>query len=105
MNHYPHHIGDFNNGTRHLTRIERSIYRDLIELYYDTEAPLNGDIEVLQRRIIARSEEEKAALVAVLEEFFTLQDGSYFHARCEEELARYKTCRQGIQGCIKALGK
>jgi len=90
MNHYPHHIGDFNNGTRHLTRIERSIYRDLIELYYDTETPLNGDIEALARRIIARNEEEKAALVAILGEFFELIDGVYFHSRCEEELSKYK---------------
>ncbi len=105
MNHYPHHIGDFNNGTRHLTRIERSIYRDLIELYYDTESPLNGDIEVLQRRIIARSEEEKAALVAVLGEFFTLQDGSYFHARCEEELTRYKALAdRASKGASKRWG-
>ena len=29
MNFYQHHIGDFNNATRHLTRLERSIYRDL----------------------------------------------------------------------------
>lgn len=27
MNHYPHHIGDFNNATRHLTLIEDAIYR------------------------------------------------------------------------------
>jgi len=105
MNHYPHHIGDFNNGTRHLTRIERSIYRDLIELYYDTEAPLNGDIEVLQRRIIARSEEEKAALVAVLGEFFTLQDGAYFHARCDEEVSRYKALAdRASKGASKRWG-
>lgn len=91
MNHYPHHIGDFNNGTRHLTRIERSIYRDLIELYYDTEAPLNGDVDALARRIIARSEEEKTALVAVLGEFFKLQDGVYRHSRCDDEIAAYQS--------------
>jgi len=47
MNYYPHHIGDFNSATRHLTRIERSVYRDLIELYYDTEAPLSRDVDKL----------------------------------------------------------
>ena len=105
MNHYPHHIGDFNSGTRHLTRIERSIYRDLIELYYDTETPLNADIELIQRRIIARSEEEKAALVAVLGEFFTLQDGAYFHARCDQELTRYKALTdRASKGASKRWG-
>lgn len=52
MNFYPHHIGDFNNATRHLTRVERSVYRDLIELYYDTECPLNNDLEKLFRRAL-----------------------------------------------------
>ena len=102
MNHYPHHIGDFNNGTRHLTRIERSIYRDLIELYYDTEAPLTSDIDALARRIIARSEEERIALVAVLEEFFTLDAGAYTHSRCDEELAKYQAfAENGKQGAAK----
>jgi uncharacterized protein YdaU (DUF1376 family) len=91
MNHYPHHIGDFNNGTRHLTRIERSIYRDLIELYYDTETPLTSDIDALARRIIARSDEERQALLCVLGEFFSLEDGLYFHARCDEEIASYQS--------------
>ena len=43
MKHYPHHIRDFNQATRHLTRIERSVYRDLMDLYYDTELPLMLD--------------------------------------------------------------
>ena len=106
MNHYPHHIGDFNNGTRHLTRIERSIYRDLIELYYDTESPLNGDIDALARRIIARSDEERAALDAVLGEFFKLQEGAYFHSRCDEELAKYKALAdRGKEGAAKRWSK
>lgn len=66
MNHYPHHIGDFNNATRHLTRVERALYRDMIELYYDTEQPLNSDVSKIARRVLASSEEEKHALVLVL---------------------------------------
>ena len=54
MKHYPHHIGDFDKATRHLTRIERSVYRDLIDLYYDTEQRLTLDVAALCRRIIAR---------------------------------------------------
>ncbi|MGE8450704.1 MAG: DUF1376 domain-containing protein, partial [Pseudomonadales bacterium] len=38
MNHYPHHIGDFNTATRHLSRLERAIYRDMRDMYCDTEA-------------------------------------------------------------------
>ena len=39
MNYYQHHIGDFNNATRHLSLVERAIYRDLLDMYYDTEQP------------------------------------------------------------------
>ena len=56
MNYYQHHIGDFNNATRHLTRVERSLYRDLIELYYDTEKYLTDDVDWLERKMMARTE-------------------------------------------------
>ena len=83
MNHYPHHIGDFNNATRHLTRVERSLYRDLLELYYDTEQPLNSDPVKLARRVIAVTEEERSALAVVLEEFFELQADGWHNDRCD----------------------
>ena len=90
VNHYPHHIGDFNNATRHLTRVERSLYRDMIELYYDTEQPLNSDTNKVARRILASTEEERAAMALVLEEFFVLQDDGWHNARCDAEIAKYK---------------
>lgn len=89
MNFYPHHIGDFNNATRHLTRIERSVYRDLLELYYDTEQPLPLDSKVLCRKIIARSDEEATAVEQVLNEFFTKTEQGWYQERCEKEIARY----------------
>lgn len=90
MNHYPHHIGDFNNATRHLTRVERSLYRDMLDLYYDTEQPLNGDTNKLARRLLASSEEEHAAMSAVLDEFFVLEESGWHNARCDAEIAKYK---------------
>ena len=90
MNHYPHHIGDFDKATRHLTRIERSVYRDLIELYYDTEAMLPLDTVWLCRKIIARSDEESTAVQQTLNEFFTKTPTGWFHDRCEAELDLYR---------------
>lgn len=90
MNHYPHHIGDFDRATRHLTRLERSIYRDLIELYYDTEARLPLDRAWLCRKILARSNEESTAVEQVLNEFFNETVSGWYHARCEEELDKYR---------------
>lgn len=90
MNYYPHHIGDFNSATRHLTRVERSLYRDLIELYYDTEQPLPADdFERLARRVIASTDEEKEALKFVLTEFFDLDGDVYRHSRCDWEIEKY----------------
>lgn len=90
MNYYPHHIGDFNSATRHLTRVERSIYRDLMDLYYDTERPIINDIDKLCRLIIARSDEERTAVEQVLNEFFIKTDDGWFHDRCDEEIQKYQ---------------
>jgi len=90
MNYYSHHIGDFDRATRHLTRTERSIYLDLIFVYYDTEAPLTKELAPLCRKIMAKTEEEKAAVIAILDEFFVDTPAGWFHARCEEELDAYR---------------
>ena len=90
MKHYPHHIGDFDKATRHLTRIERSVYRDLIDLYYDTEQALTLDKVALCRRIIARSNEESTAVEQVLNEFFTETPTGWYHDRCEAEIEAYR---------------
>jgi uncharacterized protein YdaU (DUF1376 family) len=90
MNYYSHHIGDFDRATRHLTRIERSVYLDLMFTYYDTEQPLTADIAALCRKIVARGEDEKAAVLAVLDEFFTSTPAGWYHDRCEEELDAYR---------------
>ncbi len=90
MNFYPHHIKDFNNSTRHLTRVERSVYRDAIEFYYDSESVLTDDINKLSRRLLCVSEEEKNALKTVLSEFFIKTDSGYFHERCDVEITKYR---------------
>ena len=90
MHFYSHNIGDFNNATRHLTRVERSLYRDLIELYYDSEQPFQSvNTDRLARRVLAQTEEELTALAYVLDEFFQEFDGNYNHARCDAEIAKY----------------
>lgn len=91
MNHYPHHIGDFNTATRHLSRIERSVYRDMLDMYYDTERPLDGsDMSRLARRLCCSSDEEVSAMQFVLAEFFTREGDEFVHDRCERELATFQ---------------
>jgi uncharacterized protein YdaU (DUF1376 family) len=89
MNYYSHHIGDFNSATRHLTRVEQSVYRDAIELYYDTEHELTSDIEKLARRLICISDEEKTALISILSEFFIDTPDGFYHERCDIEITKY----------------
>ncbi len=89
MHYYQHNIKQFNNATRHLTRVERSLYRDAIELYYDQEKPLTSDFLVLSRRLMARTEEEKLALKSVLDEFFHIEGDIFHHDRCDSEIEFY----------------
>lgn len=95
MKHYPHHIGDFDRATRHLTRIERSVYRDMMDLYYDTETRLPLDVSFICRKIIARSNEESTAVEQVLNEFFIKTESGYWHERCEAVIEEYRNhCSQ-----------
>lgn len=103
MNHYPHHIGDFNTATRHLSRLERDVYRDMRDMYFDTEAGLDGsNFDLLARRLCCRSTEEVAALQFVLGEFFVLQeDGRYQNEECEQIIAQFQAQQTG-RGQVKA---
>lgn len=89
MNYYDHHIGDFNNATRHLTRIERSLYRDMLDMYYDTECPLPLDLAYLRRKLLARTEEESTAVEQVLNEFFIKTEQGWYNNRCAEVIDEY----------------
>ena len=91
MFHYPHHIGDFNKATRHLTRLERSIYRDLLDLYYETESQLPLDISFICRRIIANTNEERTAVEQTLSEFFHKTPDGWYQKRCEDEIDRFRS--------------
>jgi uncharacterized protein YdaU (DUF1376 family) len=88
MNYYQFHIGDFNNATRHLDRLERSIYRDLLDLYYDKESPLPNDIPQIARKIMAR--EHVDIVESILNEFFTLDGIVWKNRRCDADIAKYQ---------------
>lgn len=89
MHYYSFNISDFNNSTRHLTRLERSIYRDLIDMYYDTEQPIPSDIKLVSRKIIANLPEEIEVIQQILSEFFTSTDDGYTKKRIDKEIDIY----------------
>lgn len=91
MHFYNFNIADFNNSTRHLTLVERALYRDLIDMYYHNEQAIDGsDMDKLARRLICQSESDRQALEYVLDEFFVKRGKRYHHHRIDKELKNYR---------------
>lgn len=96
MHHYQFHINDFNASTRHLSHVERALYRDLIDMYYSTEKPITADLARLERVLLVKTDDEKQALQNVLADFFVVKklkgdaEPCYHNARIDRELKNYK---------------
>ncbi|WP_019558504.1 YdaU family protein [Thioalkalivibrio sp. ALE12] len=106
MNHYRHHIGDYRKDTSHLSLLEHGVYRQAIDLYYLSESPLPSDMQRLMRLLCVRTADEERALCAVLEDFFTLTNEGYEHARCKRELeAIYEKSEKARESAQKRWGK
>ena len=89
MNFYNFHIGDFRSGSANLSRIERWIYRDMLDFYYDKEKPLPLDFDLLCDEIGVSEEQEKKAVSKILRVKFIKNENGYLNARCEKEISRY----------------
>jgi uncharacterized protein YdaU (DUF1376 family) len=89
VNFYPRHIGDYLKDTSHLSLLEHGVYSRLLDVYYTRESGFEEREAV--RLIGARSPVERAAVVAILKEFFWMDEGDTFwsHKRCDAEIAAY----------------
>ena len=87
MFYYQHHVGDYRRDTGHLTLLEHGIYRQLLDLYYISEKPIDANAV---RLICVRNTDEYDAYERVLSDFFIERDGLYFHKRCDFEIQRFK---------------
>lgn len=90
MNYYQHHIGDYRRDTAHLSLLEHGVYRQLLDMYYLSEAKIPAETEVVYRRLCARTDEEKKAVDTVLSEFFKQENG-WVQTRCDKEIAEYQS--------------
>lgn len=90
MNYYNHHIGDFRSGTIHMSKLMRWLYRDLLEAYYDKEAPLPIDMDRICDMVGAFDDAERTAVAQVLRLKFELREDGYHHARCDEAIVKYQ---------------
>jgi len=91
MNYYPFHIGDFRSGTVNMSRHSRWIYRDLLDIYYDTEQPLSLDLDLLCDQVGAESEDERRIVERLLRFKFTKSEDGYRHVICDQVIADYHT--------------
>lgn len=84
MNYYERHLGDYARDTAHLSMVEHGAYTLLLDRYYATERGI-PDAQV-HRLARARTDDERAAVDAVLAEFFILTNGLWTHGRVEVEI-------------------
>lgn len=87
MNYYPFHIGDYLSATRHLSWDEDCAYRRLLDIYYTNEKPLPLDVAKVCRLAVASTDTQRAAVEAVLREFFVETPEGWTQKRIEDELA------------------
>jgi len=86
VNYYERHLGDYAKDTGHLSLLEHGVYTLLLDRYYATEQGIPAD--QAHRLARARTADERAAVDAVLADFFVLVDGVWINHRVGEELAK-----------------
>lgn len=99
VNFWKRHIGDYTRDTGHLSLLEHGVYTVLLDRIYATERPIpEGEVYRVAR---ASSRAERAAVDAVLAEFFDLEDGEWTNARAALEIE----AAQAKAGANRANGK
>lgn len=93
MHFYGFNIARYQKKAGHLSPLEDAAYRRMLDVYYDTERPLQGDVAAIARRI--RMRDHVGDVEAVLREFFDETAKGWRNQTCEEELAAYRrACRR-----------
>jgi uncharacterized protein YdaU (DUF1376 family) len=72
MDYYRHNFADFALPLRGLTFAEQGIYRALVDLYLNQGRPLTSNVSDIERMLTIRAQDEKEALLSVLNFRFTL---------------------------------
>lgn len=73
-----HNFTDWDHETKHMTRVEKTIFFDLYSMYLLNEKPIDAsDMALLERRLSCTTEDERKALAFVLKDKFK-KAGKYF---------------------------
>ena len=99
MHYYQFNIGDYAKSTKHLTLLEDLAYRRLLDIYYDTEKPLNSNVKQLAR--IAGMSAHTDEITNVLADFFNETEEGFTQKKAACEIEAY----QAKAGTARVNGK
>lgn len=102
---YAHHIEKYLKKTAHLSMLQHGAYRLMLDHYYNTAEPLPAKLEQVQRICRAFDEHEKAAVSAILNEFFYLGDDGWHNEPADEELAKMAELSEKRRNAAKNRGR
>lgn len=87
-----HHFAEWDSQTKHMNRLEKSIYLDLRTLYFANATKDNGKInsddkELLYYRLACHTAEEKQAVERILKDKFKKIGNAYRHKEWDKQIS------------------
>ena len=101
MHFYSFDMNDYRGATGHLSRDQDLNLRRLLDMYYDKEAPIPNDLELVALRVQATEEE----LTFILRQFFVQTEKGWHNARCDFEITKYQARAETARKNGKKGGK
>lgn len=102
----PLFVDDYEADTAHLSLVEDGIYSRLLRLCWRSpKCRLPNDHDWIARRIRVSSDEERAAMTAVLDEFFTVRRNVIFSKRLSAEHERISASVERRKSAGKSGGR
>lgn len=86
MNYYQHHIGDFIRDTARLTDSQCMAYMRMLWIYYETESPLESDVDAIAFKIGANASD----VHQILKHYFFEHEGNWHNSRCDKEILSFR---------------
>jgi uncharacterized protein YdaU (DUF1376 family) len=90
MNFFDFNIGDYDEATSHLSSREDGLYGRMIRKYYAKEEPLPLDVAKIQRLVRCADEEDRQAVVVLLQEFFEKREDGYHKEPIDRRIEAYR---------------
>lgn len=87
MHYYQHHIGDFIRDTARLSDSQCMAYLRMIWHYYETEQPIENDVDAIAFRFGANASD----VHQILKHYFFLHEGRWHNSRCDKEILAFRS--------------